>query len=188
MAYKDNQQNTRKQNARFSVDEWIAFRKRLIKIKNEEIISERDIRILEEIIVNMKSTAHLAYLARTDKEYSWFKSNQNKPISTRRIQQILHTWYPEFHIQKTHQKYRKDQSIRNEHLRIRKKLFQEGKKYCGRCGTTEKLDLHHMMPVFLSGTNDLPNLVFLCEKCHEETTQYIRKKYKYGGGKKALEP
>jgi 5-methylcytosine-specific restriction endonuclease McrA len=188
MAFRANEPNTRRQIARFSVDEWISFRERLTRIKNEEIISDRDCKILYELIVNQKSTAQLAYLGRTDSNYTWLKSNQNKPISVRRIQQILHGWYPEFHIQTTNKKHRYDQKIRTEAKTIRDKLLAEGGKFCGWCGSTENLDLHHMLPVFLGGTNDSRNLIFLCEKCHQMHTNYVKSIYKYGGGKKALEP
>ena len=196
MSYNFDQADTRKQKARFSVNEWLEFRERLTKLKrqneqnknsvkkSDKYICERDIKILEELIVNMKSTAELAYLGRNNESYSWLKSNQNKPISVRRIQQILTTYYPEFHIQKTHKQERPERLIRTEQKRIKAHLIKE-RGFCGWCGSTEHLDLHHMIPIFLGGTNDDCNLIFMCEKCHQIHTNYVKKLYEYGGGKKA---
>lgn len=185
MSYNFEQANTRKQNARFTVDEWIMFRDRLAELKNSDRhICERDVLILEELIINMKTTAELAYLGRHDESYSWLKSNQNKPISVRRIQQILTTYFPEFHIQKTHKKEHPDKLTRTEQKRIKEHIILE-RGFCAWCGATEKLDLHHMIPVFLGGTNDDCNLIFMCEKCHQIHTNYVKHLYGYGGGKKA---
>ena len=43
---------------------------------------------------------------------------------------------------------------------------------CGKCGSTENLELHHMIPASLGGTNDENNLIWLCNKCHKKVTQY----------------
>ena len=184
MSFKFNETNTRRQVARFSVDEWIAFRDRYNDDLQWTIQCERDKKILYEIIFNNKTTAQLGYLAKTDNNYNWLKSNQGKPMSCRRIQQILTKYYPEFHIWKTHRLNRKDQKLRNKANLVRNKLIKEN-AFCGWCGATEKLDLHHMLPIFLGGTSDERNLIFLCEKCHAIHTQYIRSLYgNYGGGGK----
>lgn len=178
MAYKVDDSNTRKQIARFSADEWILFRERLSAIENSAEVSERDKKILNELIVSMKSTAHLAYLARHDKSYSWCKSNQNKPMSVRRIQQILCEHFPEFHIQKTHSntKSEKEQRIRTEAAKVRRSMETKS-NFCGRCGREDvPLDLHHLFPVILGGTNDERNLIFLCEYCHQQQTNYFQER------------
>lgn len=43
---------------------------------------------------------------------------------------------------------------------------------CAECGCQYGLDLHHIVPLALGGTNDADNLEWLCGDCH-------RKKHKY---------
>ncbi len=178
MSYKYDDANTRKQIANFSVDEWIGFRERLDKLIKLGELSERDEKILTELIVKMKSTAQLGYLAKTDDNYSWLKSNQGKPMSTRRIQQILTEYFPEFHIQTTHKKQRKEQKIRNEQNIIRQ-IMITSESSCGKCGCKENLQLHHIIPITLGGNNDDVNLIILCDNCHRKITNryldWIRK-------------
>jgi 5-methylcytosine-specific restriction endonuclease McrA len=186
MSYKFDEAKTRVQRGRFSVDEWIEFRERLNLIKstkelvangkaiywyNDNKISERDFRILEEIIINGKTTAQLAYLGRTDSAYSWLRSNQGTPMSTRRVQQIFHDVYPEFHIQKTHKQNTFKAKIRSEQLKIIADI--DIIKQCGRCGTKENLELHHLFPIALGGTNDKRNFVYLCHDCHRVQSLYF---------------
>ena len=176
MGFREGNGNTRQQISKFSVNEWVKFRERLESIKGK--CSDRDYKILYEIIVNMISTAHLAYLARTDEKYSWCKSNQNKPMSVRRIQQILCEHFPEFHIQKTHSntKSEKEQRIRTEAAKVRRSMETKS-NFCGRCGREDvPLDLHHLFPVILGGTNDERNLIFLCEYCHQQQTNYFQER------------
>ena len=37
---------------------------------------------------------------------------------------------------------------------------------CGNCLSTENIHLHHIVPLALGGTNNLSNIIGLCEKCH----------------------
>ncbi len=37
---------------------------------------------------------------------------------------------------------------------------------CSKCGDNKKLHIHHIIPIFLGGTNDCKNITLLCEKCH----------------------
>lgn len=185
MGYRQDNKQTRRQNGRFTISEWISFRERLKEIEKSDI-SERDYKILNEIIVNQKTTEELAFLGRHDKEYEWVKSNQKKPMSVRRIQQILHQYYPEFHIQTTHKKVKTEkQIIREEQRKI--KLDIELPKRCGRCGSTENLELHHLFPVSLGGTNDKRNLLFLCKACHQLQSIYCQERLRELGKEDAHE-
>lgn len=131
--------------------------------------------ILTELIYNNKSTEELAYLGRTDENYNWLRSNQNKPMSTRWIQQILTEHFPEFHIQKTHKQQRKNQKIRTEQNKLRKTIITDDSS-CAKCGSKENLEIHHMFPVLLGGDNEDCNLVVLCRDCHKRTSIYNCKK------------
>ena len=173
MSYNFNEENTRKQIANFSVDEWIGFRERLNTLIQSGELSKRDELILTELIVNMKSTAQLAYLARTDEEFDWLRSNQGKPMSVRRIQQILTEYFPEFHIQTSHKKPKKDQKLRNELPKLRRIMITED-SCCGKCGSKEDLEIHHMFPLELCKDNDESNLIILCGACHQRATNHYQ--------------
>lgn len=173
MSYKNDEPNTRKQIANFSVDEWIDFRERLEQLVSENKLSDRDEKILRELIYNRRTTAELAYLGRTNDAFDWVRSNQNKPMSLRRIQQILTDYFPEFHIKTSHKKNKKNQSIRTEQNNIKKIMITEDSR-CARCGCKENLELHHMFPVSLGGDNDDLNLLILCKNCHHKITIYNR--------------
>lgn len=56
--------------------------------------------------------------------------------------------------------------MREEYKRIRSSLDKELPKECGNCGSTEELDIHHIVPISLGGTNRITNLVRLCTSCH----------------------
>lgn len=172
MSYRFNDGQTRGYKAKFTVDQWIEFRERLKNYIELNILTERDKRILTELIVNMKSTEQLAYLARTDEEYSWLKSNQNKPMSSRRIHQLLTAYFPEFHIQTTNKKERKEQKIRNEQNIIRQIMITPESR-CSHCGSKDDLEIHHLMPIVFGGDNDEFDLSILCKDCHRNFTNYI---------------
>lgn len=40
-------------------------------------------------------------------------------------------------------------------------------KTCATCGSAEKIELHHIIPIAAGGTNDYYNLVSLCHDCHQ---------------------
>lgn len=177
MSYRNDEENTRSFVPRFKVEEWIEFRNRLKTLEENDLISERDDRLLTELIVNMKSTAQLAFLAKTNPDYNWLCSNRGKPMSLRRIQQILTRYFPEFHIHTTHKGNRQNQDIRNEQNRLRDTMITV-ESVCGKCGCKEKLEIHHLMPVVFGGDNDERNLIILCSKCHSEASAYFRHRLK----------
>jgi hypothetical protein len=37
---------------------------------------------------------------------------------------------------------------------------------CYNCGSTENIELHHIVPLKLGGTNNISNIAVLCHKCH----------------------
>lgn len=173
MSYKFNDENTRKYISNFTVNEWIMFRERLANLIANGELSERNARILTEIIVNQKTTAQLNYLAKNDPNYTWLQSNQCKPMSTRRIQQILTEYFPEFHIQETHKKERKNQKVRTEQLKLRETIITPDSA-CGKCGSQEQLEIHHILPVIIGGNNNDNNMIVLCAECHKYISSLFR--------------
>ena len=95
-------------------------------------------------------------------------------MCTRQIQNILWSYFPEFHLKTTNKKNPgKSYQVRKEQRNVKKKI---NKGVCYRCGATKKLELHHMIPVALGGTNDDGNVIILCEDCHRLATDYFIKK------------
>ena len=99
-------------------------------------------------------------------------------MSVRRIQQILTNYFPEFHIQTTHKTNRKNQKIRTEQNRLREVMITPD-SHCGKCGSKDNLEIHHMLPVVLGGDNIDDNLLILCRDCHQKVTtiydEWLRK-------------
>ena len=96
--------------------------------------------------------------------------NYYKPLSTSSILKIIYEYFPEFEGRQLKQNV----SNRNRIDLIRKREKQNSPhiKQCAFCGSTENLEEHHMIPLFLGGTNDDRNLIYLCKKCHREVSNY----------------
>ena len=99
-------------------------------------------------------------------------SRNHKPYSRRRIQQIIAECIPEYNM---FQKHTERAKKRAQHHKIREKLT---KTFCGKCGCTENLELHHMTPLFLGGTDSDENLLWLCHECHSKVTKYQQQQWK----------
>ncbi len=60
---------------------------------------------------------------------------------------------------------------RRNNQTIRKKVFKRDNFTCQKCKfedkTARKLELHHIKPVYMKGTDDLNNLITLCFDCHK---------------------
>lgn len=55
---------------------------------------------------------------------------------------------------------------RNE-FNILRHYYQDNLKYeCANCDCQHDLQLHHIVPLAIGGTNKLSNVVYLCEECH----------------------
>ena len=68
---------------------------------------------------------------------------------------------------------------------LRKKVFERDKFTCQKCGLEDlsgnKLEAHHISPIYLSGKDEFDNLITLCFDCHhytpnkkEEFEEYIK--------------
>ena len=49
---------------------------------------------------------------------------------------------------------------------FRKKILKKFNHKCKMCGDTENLQIDHIKPVWLGGTNTVENLQVLCKHCH----------------------
>lgn len=144
------------------------------KVRN--MITERIMRMPEcdrKLIVSLAfidemSTTDIAYYCA---DYGIYSRN-HQPYSRRRIQQIIAEEVPEYN---QYQKKRDRAEKRKQHFRI---LDMKEKSPCARCGATGSVELHHMIPLFLGGSNDDANLIWLCKECHKDVTAYQREKFK----------
>lgn len=142
----------------FTTDDWKEFRERLECLQKFGCLTERNYKLLYEIIVERRSTTELASLGRTSSDFDWLRSDQNKPMSSRRIQQILTEYFPEFCILSTQSSAKKTSITESSR--------------CAKCGIKEKLLLHQMIPESIGGDNSDENLVVLCESCHQKANVY----------------
>ena len=46
---------------------------------------------------------------------------------------------------------------------------------CVYCGSTKNLEIHHIIPLYLGGKNDLGNMEVVCKKCHLQIHEQIKK-------------
>ena len=90
-------------------------------------------------------------------------------LTTGGILRIIYSYFPQFKNRKA-----KNDSKRLDLMNKRRKTKNPHIKRCAFCGSEECLEEHHMIPLFLGGTNDDNNLIYLCGMCHKEVTQYQR--------------
>lgn len=69
----------------------------------------------------------------------------------------------------------------------RKEIFKIKSKKCHICGDTEFLEIHHLIALKNGGTNDINNLLVLCQKCHKLVHNKIHKNTSKNGRPKVIE-
>ena len=58
---------------------------------------------------------------------------------------------------------------------IRREVYKKDNWTCQKCGAKNtKLYAHHLIPLFEGGSNELKNLVTLCEECHKDMHFHMR--------------
>ena len=58
---------------------------------------------------------------------------------------------------------------------IRREVYRKDNWVCQRCGAKNtKLYAHHLIPLIEGGSNELKNLITLCEKCHRDMHFHMR--------------
>ena len=97
---------------------------------------------------------------------------KGKPLSTTSILRVIYSYFPQF------EGRNQNSTMGNKRVELmRKREKQESGhiKQCAFCGSKNNLEEHHMIPLFLGGTNDDDNLIFLCKKCHRSVSNYQAK-------------
>jgi len=69
---------------------------------------------------------------------------------------------------------------------IKKKTGVSLGNVCYNCGSTEDVELHHIVPLSLGGTNNITNIAVLCHKCHM-ASHYGRNINEYKSKKKPVQ-
>lgn len=58
---------------------------------------------------------------------------------------------------------------------VRKEVYKRDSWGCRKCGAkNSKLYAHHLIPLSKSGSNELKNLVTLCENCHKDVHFHMK--------------
>lgn len=97
------------------------------------------------------------------------RTRVNSFYTVRSIQYVIAKHFPEV------KKYRKP-NRENEKRRGHFTFIREHKKErCGMCGSQDRLEWHHMIPLDMGGKSDEENMICLCKSCHETITSYHRK-------------
>lgn len=126
----------------------------------------RDKKILELAFVHGLTTTEITEVAKNDEE---LMSRNHKPLSRRRVQQIILLYVPDANAYQNHSQ--KD-SAHSDHGKF---AWHNKKERCANCGSTEQLEWHHMIPAVLGGTAEPENMICLCHDCHQAVTAYHRK-------------
>lgn len=123
--------------------------------------------VLRLAFIEGYSTTQIAKAAETS---DILHSRNHRPISRRRIQQIIAEEIPDYNAYQIRGKTWK----RKDHFRY---MAEHEKTRCANCGRTEQLEWHHMIPIFLGGKGDPENLICLCKDCHEAISAYHKRIY-----------
>lgn len=134
---------------------------------------ERDLIILKYAYIDNMSSLEIARLE--DKRIVGFGNRSSgKLLTGASISRIIKSYGLEY-------EKRIDYTKRNNYKR-RKELTNERQKgnikkplICGVCGSTENLELHHIIPIEFGGSDDFFNLLYLCRNCHKNIHRSIRK-------------
>lgn len=150
-------------------DMWKAIPKDRMK-EIRRIINEmekgRDRTILHLAFIDGLTTVEIEQLAQNRDD---LRSRNHRPVSRRRIQQIILQYVPDANAYQDHSQ--KDKA-RKDHSSF---AWHHKKERCANCNGTERLEWHHMIPAALGGTAEPENMVCLCKDCHEAVTAYQRK-------------
>lgn len=100
---------------------------------------------------------------------SYSNKNPGRPLTAVSILRIIYKYFPQFRGRNSNST---EGNKRVEKMRKREKQASPHIKQCAFCGSQNDLEEHHMIPLFLGGTNDDRNLVFLCKGCHKSVSSY----------------
>lgn len=150
-------------------DMWKAIpqeRMKQIVRKIKKMSDGRDKIILELAFVHGLTTTEIAEIAKTRDDLI---SRNHRPISVRRIQQIILKYVPDANAYQDHSQRFKQHGDHGYFATHHKK------ERCANCASAEQLEWHHMIPAVLGGTAEPENMICLCHDCHAAVTAYHRR-------------
>ena len=151
-----------------SVQERIEASKYIDKLETNTKRQIRDKAVLTYFVNENMSASAISKL--DDPRIVCFSNrNKGKSLSFCSILEIIYQHFPEW---RGRQCTGKSNRKRVDLIRKRQKHASPHVKQCAFCGKIENLEEHHMIPLFMGGTNDDRNLIFLCHKCHLEVSKY----------------
>lgn len=161
-------------------DMWKAIPKERMKEIRRQVQAmpkSRDRTILLLAFVHGLTTTEIEQIA---KDRDDLQSRNHRPISRRRIQQIILLYVPDANDYQDHSQKDKPH---NDHGAW---YWSHEKTRCANCGSTERLEWHHMIPASLGGTAEEYNMICLCHDCHQAVTAYHRRLFpdKFGRPRK----
>lgn len=159
----------RKYTPRLTQKRWFEIYEMIKNFEPRNDMERRDKAVLHMMFIEGKTTREICEEG-TIKSKRWTKGGR-KPMSQRQIENIIFKYVPDYGRKNRKAKKTTTPKVRSEQTAIKQKYLREGRA-CAVCGSTENLEIHHMIPVDIGGTNDAANLIVLCRYCHYETTQY----------------
>ena len=63
--------------------------------------------------------------------------------------------------------------------KLKKRVFELNDNECQKCFTKEDLEIHHIIPRRLDGTDSIDNLTLLCKSCHSLVEIELMKQEKW---------
>ena len=141
---------------------------RMVEIQYQimDMKPSRDRKVLELAFVHGLTTAEIVEVAKNSEE---LMSRNHRPLSKRRIQQIILIYVPDAN---AYQDHSQKEGSHKDHGYF---ATRHTKERCANCGGTERLEWHHMIPAVLGGTAEPENMICLCHECHKCVTAYHRK-------------
>lgn len=139
---------------------------------------ERDKRLLEYFLIDGMSTQEIF-----DKHGSEIvclgNRGRGKPLTINSMSVIIKKYIPQAAYKDWHRKKTDREKLRMEHTMNKAKgMVCDHIRQCAFCGSTERLEEHHMIPIKMRGTNDQRNIIYLCHDCHWDVTRYQKELFK----------
>ena len=137
----------------------------------QDEIEERNKYILHLAFVENKSALTISKM-NDAKIVGYGNRDRGKPLTNNSISRIIKSYNlvnekEHDFSQRNNYHRRKTLTIKRQRGEIKKPLI------CGCCGNKQELELHHIVPLELGGTDDFYNLIYLCKDCHKRMHKNI---------------
>lgn len=136
-------------------------------------VEKRDIKICIYAFVENMNAQQIERLG--DPELvSYSHNGRGKPLSSRSIYRIAVARFPEVAAYQREKRQLRSEARRKNSLSKERLAFSNSKlageierpKLCAVCGSKKHLELHHIIPLSMRGTNEYFNIINLCHSCH----------------------